>query len=268
MVDIVPDEIQAGFGQPADVRILAFPTASGAEILRILEGEILAGDVAIVDIFGWSFYQGLAVPETSELASIAYRLGTTRWIESRLHDLVSGLRIRSFTNAPLPLLHNGFIRVFGGPGNLESASAYITRRVLPGGRIEFNTDTEVRRSPAPSEAKTADIIRQKARPDRAARFAHVLTGLVQLVSSLEARGVRVYFVRMPSDGLYREVEETYFPRSEYWDRLAAALPEKCVHADAVSGSEGLFTPDGSHLEIRSARRFSRWLGKWLKNRLE
>ncbi|MFC1500026.1 hypothetical protein ACFL6T_03285 [Candidatus Zixiibacteriota bacterium] len=264
MTDIVPDELEIGFGEPADVRLLAFSSASGAEILRILKDDIRTGDLVVVDVFCDAFYQGLATSQTAGLESVVHRLGTTRWMESRISSLVKGFRIRRADSSPLSTLHGIILPLMGITPDGDSAGSPVTRTPIAGGRFVVTSSTPVRLNPEPWEVSAAEVVRQEARPDRRVRFEHVLTKLVPLVRGLEEKGANVFFIRLPSDGLYRRTEEIYFPRAEYWDRLAEILPGRCIHSDDIPALQGLFTPDGSHLEIHAASTFSRWLGAWLR----
>jgi hypothetical protein len=95
-----------------------------------------------------------------------------------------------------------------------------------------------------------------------------LARLEELVSRLRARGGRVVFVRMPSTGGVRALEDDKFPRASEWDVLAAQPWAVTVHHADHPELCGYDCPDHSHLDCCDAARFSRALGRVLKDALQ
>lgn len=77
-----------------------------------------------------------------------------------------------------------------------------------------------------------------------------------LAQRIEARGGRVWFVRMPSCGLIREAEQRLYPRERYWARLAEVNPGGSVHFQDHPALAGVDCPDGSHLDRRDVPGFT------------
>lgn len=70
------------------------------------------------------------------------------------------------------------------------------------------------------------------------------------VRAIQARGGDVVFYASPTSGLRRWVEEDWFPRKEYWDRMVAATPAKTLHALDVPALRDFPLPDESHIDYR------------------
>lgn len=63
---------------------------------------------------------------------------------------------------------------------------------------------------------------------------------------IQARGGAVLFVRLPSSGALRALEDARAPRDQFWDRFAEASPAPAVHLDDVGDTWHL--PDDSHVD--------------------
>ena len=79
---------------------------------------------------------------------------------------------------------------------------------------------------------------------------------VAAVQRLRARGVRVVFVRPPSDGRYHAYEEQHLPRAQTWDVLLARTGAPGVHFEDYPAMRGLSLPEWSHLSAADARRYT------------
>lgn len=84
--------------------------------------------------------------------------------------------------------------------------------------------------------------------------------LVEHSARIDARGGAVVYVQFPIRGSFRKLNDLYFPRTRYWDRLAAA-GLTTLHFTDMPGQRRLRLPDHSHLEVASARRFTRWIAE-------
>jgi hypothetical protein len=108
----------------------------------------------------------------------------------------------------------------------------------------------LRPRPAPEEAK-------KVRDEQIERATAA-------VAKLRARGVQVVFVRPPSSGLWREVEQRAFPRAENWDMLLKRTGAPGIHFEDYPELQGLTLPEWSHLSATDAERFTEALCHILK----
>lgn len=78
----------------------------------------------------------------------------------------------------------------------------------------------------------------------------------QLVTKLQARGAEVIFVRFPSSGRIREIEDIQFPRDMYWDRFAAGTSARTIHYADYPELEGFDLPDGMHFDVLEQKAFT------------
>jgi hypothetical protein len=104
--------------------------------------------------------------------------------------------------------------------------------------------------PTPEEAK-------KVRGEQIERAAAA-------VAKLRARGVQVVFVRAPSTGMWREVEQRAFPRGENWDVLLKRSGAPGIHFEDYPELQGLTLPEWSHLSAADAERFTETLCRILQ----
>lgn len=95
------------------------------------------------------------------------------------------------------------------------------------------------------------------------RFAAMATA----VSAIRERGGRVVFLRMPSSGELRVVEDTITPRAVVWDRLLrdCAAPGICAEDHPELSSFDL--PEWSHLSAKDSVEFTRRLLPYLREAL-
>jgi len=81
----------------------------------------------------------------------------------------------------------------------------------------------------------------------------------EYVRRIQSRGGRVVFIRMPSSGARRELEEKYHPRGIYWNAFARASSGVCIHFSDLKVTGELRCPDESHLDQTSATNFTNGL---------
>ncbi len=84
------------------------------------------------------------------------------------------------------------------------------------------------------------------------------------VAKLRARGVQVIFVRAPSSGIWREVEQRAFPRGDNWDVLLKRTGAPGVDFEDYPELQGLTLPEWSHLSAVDAERFTEALCRILQ----
>ena len=79
---------------------------------------------------------------------------------------------------------------------------------------------------------------------------------VKVLAQLRAHGVRVLFVRLPSDGPYLAYEERFYPRTRSWDGLLAATKAPGLYFADYRELRGYYLPEWSHLTRVEAERFT------------
>jgi hypothetical protein len=76
------------------------------------------------------------------------------------------------------------------------------------------------------------------------------------VEQIRARGGEVVFLRLPSDGPFREVEARTRPREEFWDRLIERAEVVGIHFEDHPPLQGFSLPEWSHVSGREADAFT------------
>ena len=79
---------------------------------------------------------------------------------------------------------------------------------------------------------------------------------VKAIATLRARGVRVVFVRPPSDGEYYAFEQKTTPRAHTWDVLLQRTGTPGIHFEDHPQLQGYELPEWSHLTAADAKRFT------------
>lgn len=87
-----------------------------------------------------------------------------------------------------------------------------------------------------------------------------------MVRRIQERGGQVVFVRMPTTGKYRELEEKVFPRAGFWDTFASQTSAASLHTDDIPEIARMTCAEGSHLFAEDARVFTQVLAKTLLQR--
>ena len=80
---------------------------------------------------------------------------------------------------------------------------------------------------------------------------------VAVTNKLQERGVEVIFVRMPSEGIYAEVEPMGYPRAENWDVLIERTGALGLHYLDHEEMQGYWLPEWSHMSGSEADRFTK-----------
>ncbi|MCA8944463.1 MAG: hypothetical protein KDB80_18015 [Planctomycetes bacterium] len=89
-----------------------------------------------------------------------------------------------------------------------------------------------------------------------ARWAEDVRDIVPWIRAIEARGGRVIFVRFPTSGEHVAITEHYYPRADYWDRLADLTGVRTFHFADDPRTAHFVCPDTSHLDWSDAPRFT------------
>ena len=79
------------------------------------------------------------------------------------------------------------------------------------------------------------------------------------IATLRARGVKVLFLRPPSNGPILEFENRELPRATTWDVLLQRTGTRGVHFEDYPELQGYDLPEWSHLSASEAVRFTRVL---------
>lgn len=82
---------------------------------------------------------------------------------------------------------------------------------------------------------------------------------------IQAHGGRVVFVRFPTSGALRKLENKLYPRSEFWDEFVRTVKAPTIYFEDVPSLRNFTCPDGSHLDTRDAVRFTRSLVEEMKS---
>lgn len=80
--------------------------------------------------------------------------------------------------------------------------------------------------------------------------------LEKTVQKISRRGGKVIFVRLPTSGEHWALDQKYFPRSLYWDRLEKLTKTKTIHFQDFDSLAYFKCPDTSHLDYRDTPRFT------------
>lgn len=103
-----------------------------------------------------------------------------------------------------------------------------------------------------------EIVAQASPPtDR--EFTDRLDEIRSMVQQIQGRGGQVIFLRLPASGGILALEEKTWPRADYWDRFVANISAPALHFADYPELARFNCPDGSHLDYRDARTFTRSL---------
>ena len=79
---------------------------------------------------------------------------------------------------------------------------------------------------------------------------------VAAIDKMRKRGVRVMFLRPPSDGEYYAYEHKYLPRTNTWDLLLERTGAPGIYFEDYPELQGYVLPEWSHMSPPEARRFT------------
>ncbi len=79
---------------------------------------------------------------------------------------------------------------------------------------------------------------------------------VAAIDKLRKRGVRIVFVRAPSDGEYYAYEQKYLPRDRTWDLLLQRTGAPGIHFEDYPELQGYELPEWSHMSAPEAERYT------------
>ena len=86
----------------------------------------------------------------------------------------------------------------------------------------------------------------------------LLTGQTIIdIRAIEARGGKVVFVRLPSDGGFLSFESQHYPRAAFWDQLINDTGCQGIHFQDYPELKNYLCPEWSHLTEADAIQFTR-----------
>lgn len=252
-----------------DVRNCSMPMGSSVQMLEIAQDELRAGDVIVCEVWPIGFYEDRAAPDLPEFANYFGSSWALSRFERAISDRLSDNFV-AFSSHGDPVdrlrltLRAGLVgtnpeQLNAGKVNIIEHADGWREAILDDQSVENWRKHAAGNAPKPSHLTAAQ---------RLQRFEQMLARVRNLDTQLAGRGVTVLFVCMPSSGAYRSMEDATFPRDQYWDRLAAVFPGRCLHFSDDPVMRDLWTPDESHLETAGARAFSARLGWWVTRTLE
>ena len=124
-----------------------------------------------------------------------------------------------------------------------------------------------------SVKQTDDVIAEHylehVEPYTSAEFDPFVNYIATIVTMLRQKNMDVYFVRLPSAGKVRALEESFFPRERFWGALEKNVDATFVHFADYPGLEGYMSEDGSHVDSAHIVEFTKLLSDVLaRNRLQ
>ena len=90
-----------------------------------------------------------------------------------------------------------------------------------------------------------------------------IASIVAMVAAIEARGGHVVFLVFPTSGFITSMHDKRFPRQQFWNNFASAVPAHATHFADVPHLQKFPIPDGSHVDYRSRGAFTLVLAKVL-----
>ncbi len=93
----------------------------------------------------------------------------------------------------------------------------------------------------------------------------IFSGVKKNIDKIKTRGGTVLFVRTPSSGPFRDVEQKGFPREKYWDKMLAFTNTSGIHYLDYQPISRFECPEFSHLSLTDAVIFTKELIKILEN---
>jgi hypothetical protein len=105
--------------------------------------------------------------------------------------------------------------------------------------------------PQLTEAQFQEIVQQN--------MQSYLSRIAKAVKTIEQRGGTVIFIRFPSSGTLRQLENKFAPRPLFWDAILATSGAKGIHFEDYPELSGFECPEWSHLSKKDSIEFTRRL---------
>ncbi len=91
-------------------------------------------------------------------------------------------------------------------------------------------------------------------------------GVEEMTRKIRARGGSVVIFHDHLSGEYRRVYEEAYPRDRFWNVIVQRSSAICIDAKDVPEIDALECPDGSHIDVQDAPRFTRALLREMRQR--
>lgn len=102
-------------------------------------------------------------------------------------------------------------------------------------------------------------IHSEVRPLTKKQFFERIKRIDKMAEQLENKDGQLVFIRFPSTGIIRKLEQETWPKKTFWDVFADGTRAITIHFEDYPSLSGFHCPDGSHLDIKDAARFTREL---------
>ncbi|MBT5471169.1 MAG: hypothetical protein HOK41_11255 [Nitrospina sp.] len=109
--------------------------------------------------------------------------------------------------------------------------------------------------PPPPKGKTAE----EAKADFGKAVEMILDKTKTHVEQIRKKGGKVIFLRLPSTGQLREMENKFTPREHFWDRIIKTTGAPGIHFEDYKELNGFDCPEWSHLNRADAIEFTKRL---------
>ncbi len=109
--------------------------------------------------------------------------------------------------------------------------------------------------PPPAKGKTID----EAKADFGKAVEMILKKTKSRVEKIRSKGGKVIFLRLPSTGQLREMENNFTPRNQFWDRILETTGAPGIHFEDYAGLKNFDCPEWSHLNRKDATEFTKRL---------
>ena len=84
-----------------------------------------------------------------------------------------------------------------------------------------------------------------------------------LVDLLNAKGCRIYVLRLPSEGAVLEYERQEFPDEKFWQQMQSKVDAQFIHFEDYPELQGYLSADASHVAAELASDFTEQLASVL-----
>jgi hypothetical protein len=109
--------------------------------------------------------------------------------------------------------------------------------------------------PPPKKGKTVE----EAKADFGKAVEMILEKTKSNVDKIRKKGGKVIFLRLSSTGKLREMENTFTPRQQFWDRILKTTGSSGIHFEDYDKLKGFDCPEWSHLNQSDATEFTKRL---------
>ncbi len=87
--------------------------------------------------------------------------------------------------------------------------------------------------------------------------------LKNYINSIEQRGGRVILFRFPTDKGHWQLDEQYYPRTDYWNKISNDPHITAIHFNDINGMRDFDLPDSSHIDQSQTQAFTELLLRYL-----